>query len=148
MSELMPGALYLPGVGLTGTDERAAAKAVREYDADCQLGQRKDTGEWIIFMTNPATNEPFPVLGLGTRLPSPDEIQRRMYHTDVRKHGAKIFQNIMRRQEATLAGHKALADDASGEVAEALVSGFETQGFNPFPKIYVPRGVAKPTKDD
>jgi hypothetical protein len=140
LNELMPGALYLPDVGLTGSDERAASKAVREYDADCRLGQRKDTGEWIVYMTNPATGEPFPVLGLGTRLPSPDEILRRMYQTDVRRHGDKIFRDIMRRQDAAHAAQKQKADDASEAVADALVSGYRKQGHNPFPRIFVPGG--------
>lgn len=136
----MPGALYLPDVGLTGSDERAASKAVREYDADCRLGQRKDNGEWIVYMTNPATNEPFPVLGLGMRLPGVDEIQRRMYQTDVRRHGEKIFREIMRQQDAAQAAIKSEHHEATEVAADVMMEGFRKQGHNPFPRIFVPGG--------
>lgn len=145
MAEILPGSLYLPDVGLTGSDERAASKAVREYDNECRLGQRRDTNEWIVYMTNPATDEPFPVLGLGTRLPGPDEIQRRMYQSDIRRHGEKLFRDIMRRQEATKASNLKDVSEASGEMADALVSGFRNQGHDPFPRIFIPKGVVKPT---
>lgn len=138
--EIPQGALYLPDVGLTSSDERAASKVVREYDADCRLGQRKDTGEWIVYMTDPS-GAPFPVLGFGTRLPHPDEILKKMYQTDVRRHGEKIFKEIMKRQDSNQDANKREHHDATDVMADAMVEGFRKQGYNPYPRVFIPKGV-------
>jgi len=134
--EIPAGALWLPGVGVSGTDERAAAKAIHEYDPDLILGRRQDTGEWIVFLKDGPMGEPFPVLGLGTRLPAPDELTRKLYNSDVRRHGVKIFKQIQARNDALERERRHQAEEADAMMADALVSGFRNQGFNPFPTSY------------
>ena len=127
------GALWLPGQGMTSVDETAAARAVEQYDSGLILGFRQDTQEWVVFLRNgPNNGEPFPLLGLGRRLPSPDEITKKLYTTDVRRHGTKLYHDIQRRNDQRQAEARARASEASEEMAEALVSGFEHQGFRPF----------------
>lgn len=136
LDSFVPGALYLPDVGLTSSDERAAAAAVREYDESLQLGFRKDAQEWVIFMEH--NGEPFPVLGLGRSLPSPDLIKRRMYETDIRRHGDKIFHKIQRHNDLLQAEQKAALDEKVGIAAEHLDHAFRKEGVHPTSSIFVP----------
>lgn len=136
------GSLWLPGIGVSGTDERAAAAAVEEYDPNLVLGQRRDTGEWIVFLRKgPNDGEPFPVLGLGTRLPAADEVTRTLYQKDVRRHGEKLFHDIYRKQQANLKTLRDNASEASGVLAEGMEWGFRKQGVHPSPRVFLPAGV-------
>jgi hypothetical protein len=132
LSEIAHGALWVPGAGMTSVDETAAARAVSEYDDSLVLGHRRDTNEWIVFHREGPHGEPFPLLSFGPRLPHPEEIKKKMYETDVRRHGVKLFHDIQRRNDDRMAASKARSSEASEAVAEALVSGFEHQGFRPF----------------
>lgn len=142
MLDVPKGALWLPGVGVSGTDERAAANAVNAYDSGLVLGQNRETGEWIVFLRHgPHNGEPFPVLGLGTRLPAADEITKKLYACDVRRHGERLFRDIYKRQEAQLAEHHAAINDKTGVFAEALEHGFRKMGAHPSPRVFLPAGV-------
>lgn len=136
MHGVAEGLLWTPGNGLTSRAERQAANAVQEYESDLILGQRQDTREWVVYLRNGpmSDGQPFPIFNLGTELPTADKIKEKLYKADLRRHGKKIFQQIMQANDrATEAGRKA-ADEASAEMAEALVSGFKHQGFDPYPK--------------
>lgn len=132
MSEIAHGALWVPGAGMTSVDELAAARAVTEYDSDLTLGHRRDTNEWIVFHKHGPNGEPFPLLSFGPKLPHPEQIKKKMYETDVRRHGAKLFHDIQRRNDERMEAGRKLSSEASEQMAEALVSGFDHQGFRPF----------------
>lgn len=128
--------LYLPGGAVLNFHERDVAKAVEEFDPDLVLGQRKDSGEWVIFMKRgPINGEPFPVLGLGTTLPTPDACRKKMFECDVRRHGDKIRQRVQAHNDQLQAAGKAAADEKIGELAERLDFAFQQQGVHPFPTI-------------
>jgi hypothetical protein len=137
MREIPTGALWTPGNGMTNVDELAAARAVEEYDSTLRLGHRRDTNEWIVFLnhgTRYNDGAPFPLMTFGERLPSPDEVKKILYTRDVRRHGDKIFKNIMQRNDALNADRRSIASEASGVVAETMASAMAGQGYNPFPQ--------------
>lgn len=142
MLDVKRDAMWLPGVGVTGSDERAAAKVVEEYDSDLVLGQNQETGDWIVFMRKGGPDGgPFPVLGFGRRLPAADEVQRRLYETDVRRHGKKIFEQIQRRNDKVLADNKAANDDKLTEAADAFVWAHRKLSSDSLPRVFIPKGV-------
>jgi len=138
MERIIPnGALWTPSNGMTDVSELQAARAVEEYDAQLKLGFRRDTNEWIIFIDHGTPyndGQPFPVMSLGATLPSPEKIKEKMYKSDVRRHGDKIFREIIRRNDARNSELRHKASEASGLVAETMVSAMAGQGYNPFPQ--------------
>lgn len=116
-----------------------AGNAVSDYDSDYMLGRNNTTGEWAVLIKNgPHDGQPFPVFTLGKELPSYDEIQRKLYEGDVRKHGHRIVEQIQRRTDAR---KKALDDaghEASAETAEHIEHGMRKLGMLPKLSIYVP----------
>lgn len=133
-------ALWLPSAHL-GSFEKAAAKAVEDYDSTLTLGQRRDTGEWLVFKKNGPGGEPFPVLGLGNHLPSADEVTKKLYTCDVRRHGEKIFRDIQRRNDERAAAMKYEQSEKVGVMAEHLDHAFRQQGVHPSPRIFLPAGI-------
>lgn len=149
IDDLKPGALWLPGQGVTGTDERAAAEAVVAYDPTLILGQNRETGEWIVFLRKgPHEGEPFPVLGLGNRLPAADEITRTLYAKDVRRHGEKLYEAIYRKQQAQLAELNRQAGERTGVAAEYMDHAFRKMGAHPSPRVFIPAGVKSVKRED
>lgn len=127
------GLLWTPQSGMTSSRERQAAAAVREYEADLQLGQRQDTKEWVVFLRHSphSDGQPFPIFSFGKELPTADKVKEMLYKADVRRHGDKIFRQINESNERKRT--KAM-EDHNEMLAEALVEGFRNQGFDPFPK--------------
>lgn len=127
--------------GLLGIEERAAVRAVEEYDPDLTLGMDMRNKNYVVLLkTGGPEGQPFPVFGLGTRLPSPDEITRRLYEADVRRHGGKIAQQLEKRNEARRKELELRADEGTQAAAEAYEWAFRKLGAHPFPRIFVPGG--------
>ena len=142
--EIPRGALWLPGVGTTTSNEREAAKALHEYDPDLVLGQDKSTGQWVVCLRNgPYSSEPFPVLGLGFDLPDRAEIQRRLHQADTRRQGDKIVKAVMRRQEDAVNAQRHEAGEKTGVLAEHLEHGFRKQDAHPSPRVFLPAGISR-----
>lgn len=140
LENIPQGALWLPNAGLTDARERAAQKAVNEYDERLTLGQRRDTGEWVVFLKRRG-DEPFPVLGLGRYLPEPNEVTHKLWKHDTVRRGDQIMAEIMKRQDAAQKKNKDEADERSGVMAEALEHGFRKQGAHPSPRVFIPASV-------
>ena len=125
--------------GVLGTDESAAMRAVEEYDSDLTLAQNKETGEYVVALKDRGPDgQPFPVFSLGTRLPGPDEITRKLYNSDVRRHGGKIAQQIDRINAAKQKENELRADEGTQAAAEAYEWAFRKMGAHPTPRIFVP----------
>lgn len=133
-----PETLWIPGRGELAMGELAAARAVEEYDPELMLGQDRRSGDWVVLIKR---DPPYPVFGLGPTLPSPDEIKRRLYQADTKRHGGKLADELDRANERAKQELRDRADDATGEVAEALDWGFRKLGSHPFPRIFIPKGV-------
>ena len=125
--------------GVLGTDEGAAVKAIEDYDSDLTLAQDTRNGNFVVALKDRGPDgQPFPVFNLGTRLPSPDEITRKLYESDVRRHGGKIAQAIDRRNEQRKKELALRADEGTEAAAEAYEWAFRKLGAHPFPRIFVP----------
>jgi hypothetical protein len=129
--------IWLPDFGAVPTHIRAASKAIEEYDPDLTLG--RDKYEWLVLKKS-GPNGPFPVLGLGAELPGHDEIKRKMYKRDVRRHGEKLVTDMQRRVDARQREQRREIEDAEGIAAEAFEWATRKMGSHPNPRIFVPGG--------
>lgn len=144
-ARLSQGGIWLPG-GTDGSkrfpsevDEKAAANAVEQYDHSLMLGQRTDTGEWIVFAKRGPEGQPFPVFGLGTRLPHPDDIQKKLYENDVARHGIKLINSIIRKAEAKKKEENYAREQADGIASDQLERVIrDTVKERPQSSIFVP----------
>jgi hypothetical protein len=118
---------------------REATKAVEDYDANLSLGKNDRTGDWVVLLKRP-DGETVPIFGLGPELPSREIITERLYKSDVRRHGGKLAVAMERRDAEKRREQARLADDATGEVAEAFVWAARKDGSHPSPRIFVPEG--------
>ena len=116
-----------------------ASKAVEDYDPDLMLGRNEQTGDWHVFVKNgPYDGQPFPVMYIGQELPSYDEIQRLLYTHDVRRHGAKIVEQIERKKRIEQERLAKQHHDENAEVAEYIEWGLRQMGALPKLRIFVP----------
>lgn len=115
-----------------------AGNAVSDYDSSLVLGRIEDTGMWTVFVKDGPNGQPFPVYELGRELPSYDEIQRRLYHSDVRRHGHKIVEQVQRRNDARQNELEAAGHDAAEDAAEHIEHGMRKLGMLPKLRIFVP----------
>ena len=136
---LQSDAIWLPGSGMVRFSEMQVAEAVKEYDSQLMLGFRKDTNEWCAFLpgNRASDGQPFPVFTFGSELPSPDQAKKLLYHSDVRRNGRELLDQLDRIYDSE---QKAIADktsDASEQVAEAIISNMNAKGVNPFPSVHM-----------
>jgi hypothetical protein len=133
--------IVMPNGNSYSVREMQAARAVEEYDSSFILGQLN--GTWTVFLRNgPIEGNPFPIFALGNELPAPEEIKRRMYHADTKRHGGKIAAKVDRVNEQRKRELRKKADEGVAQTVEAFDFGLRAKGVHPFPKIYVPRGVS------
>ena len=130
----MEGSLWTPGNGFTTTRERQVARAIEEYESDLLLGQNRETNEWVVYLRNGphSHGQPFPIFGLGRELPSADKVKEMLYKADIRRKGTKIYEQVFAANRRAENASRKVADEASEQMAEAIVEGFRTQGFDPF----------------
>lgn len=122
---------------------RAAQRVVERYDEKLMLARHEGTGDWCVFLTEKASpfGLPYPVIGLGTELPPPEEIERRLIMADTARRGHEILRHLEQENAKIEAAKLAKVDEASGIAAEALEWGFRKQDAHPNPRIFVPRSV-------
>lgn len=135
--EIPSQAIWLPGAGTVPVAVLEARRAVQDYAPDLDLAQDQRNGQWVVVMEG-NDGQPFPVFGLGERLPGRDEIMEKLYKHDVRRHQGKLARTILKRQDAKRAALEADRQAEIGEAAEALEFGFRKQGKHPNPRIFVP----------
>ena len=106
--------------GNVSTDVIRCVKAVEEYDPALVLGRHTMTGDWVIWLKRGPGEDPYPVIGIGKELPSPEALQERLRAADTRIHGDSILSDMRKRNAALEAAESRAADDAAGTAAEAL----------------------------
>lgn len=107
--------IWTPG----GADPEAlAARMVKDYDPNLELGRHTLTGDWCIWLMRRGT-DPYPVIGLGQTLPEPDALIERIKAADTRIHGDAALQRMNADNEAWERERRAEADEAAGVAAEA-----------------------------
>ena len=121
-------AIWLPGAGMVDLRVTRLDRAAKDYDERLAVGRNEQNGRWAVFIRTARGTFPpldlYPVLDLGLdveRLPHPDDLQKRLYESDTRRHGARILERMNRENEAIKKEHARIADDATYQAAEALV---------------------------
>lgn len=123
-----------------------ARRVVEQYDENLMLARNVDTGDWCVYLkprANPfgQTDKPFPVIGLGPELPSPETIQRRLYQADAKRRGDQILNDMNSHNESLMQPKRIAADTGTGIAAEVFEYGFRKMGAHPIPRVFVPRSV-------
>lgn len=140
--------IWLPGVGAISLDVRAVARAIEEYDDRFTLGRDQLSGDFIVVMKRgPNNGEPFPVLALGRELPGVDAVKKKLYESDTARHGGKIAQQILRRNDARQAAARKEASDKTEVAAEAIEWGLRKQGKHPHPRVFIPGNIPTTGKE-
>jgi len=136
------GEVFVAGRGIVDLEEesrhKALAKVIATHDPDNKLtiGRHKDTGEWVLFLrpkANPfGIDAPYPLLGMGKELPSPELIERILVETDTRRSGDKILNDITAANERVRKPARSHADEAIERLAEAAESYMNAHGQTPY----------------
>ena len=133
--------IWTPG-GMVDPEIRAAERVVTQYDERLMLARHELTGDWVVWLkprANPFGNAPYPVVGLGSSLPAPAEIEHRLKRADTARRGDEILREMDEANARLKAERNRAADEGSGIAAEALEWGFRKEGAHPSPRIFVPR---------
>lgn len=136
------GAFWVAGRGEVDLEQEASDRRLRsviaEFDPEGKLtlGRHHKTGEWVLFLkprANPfGIDAPYPVLGLGSERPSPEYLRAVLNETDTRRNGAEIMNKIQENNNRIRARQAAPADEAAGQLAEAIMSFERGQGKTKF----------------
>lgn len=133
MSQVMaPTEILVPGRGLVNLDALRVDKAVKEYDERLSFGYNPTNGDWVVYIQLPRDYQGawyqidgenvMPVLGVGTTVPSPEAVTKRLYETDAWRNGKEMYDSMLRHNEKLKAAQKEQADQLDLEVAERLAS--------------------------
>lgn len=106
-------------------------KAVREYDERLMFGVNEDTGDWCVFIKLPGDNPPFPVLGFQDNIPEPHEAITRLNAGDTRKHGERIYKEILESEQKRRALLDYVSDQAATDSAERTEHMMRQRGASP-----------------
>lgn len=97
----------------------AAKRAVETYNENLTLGKHLLTGDWCIWLKQGPDKPPYPVIGLGPQLPSPEVISDRLYRADTRIHGDKILTDMLKSNETYEREQRYASEQATSIAAEA-----------------------------
>lgn len=111
-------------------DVLAAQRAVTEYNENLILGKHLLTGDWCIWIKQGPDKPPFPVIGIGPDLPTPEVLTERLYKADTRIHGDRILTDMLKANEAHEKEQRRASDEATGIAAEAYEwAGRDIKGY-------------------
>lgn len=133
----MPDQIWVPPAYLY-RGVSAVSKAVREYDPELQFGQNEANGQWCIFMER--DGQRIPVLGFRD-IPHPDDALKRLYHSDARRHGSKILDEMNKHNEKIRAEQERTIQEQQGELIEVIEHGAREDGLHHSPRVFVPEGI-------
>lgn len=141
MDGLLKPTIFVAGRGEVELDLEMQYKRLRDVIAEndpegkLTLGRHNTTGEWVLFLKPRAhpygLDAPYPVLGLGTDLPDPQELRELLYRTDTRRNGDQILKDIHANNEKLRAKSRTAADDGIEIAAEAAESFLHRQSLTP-----------------
>lgn len=106
--------------GMVAADVIRAKREVESYDENLTLGRHALTGDWCIWLRQGPDKPPYPVLGIGRELPEPGVLQERLRAADTRIHGDDMLRRMNAENEQLRAAESREAEDATGQLAEAL----------------------------
>lgn len=135
--------IFIPGQGTKSFDELRIDRAVREYDERLFFARNDDTRDWCVFIMMPRPEPPYPVIGFGSELPPVDEVMRLVRRSDTKRHGWKIYDEIIKSQEDFKKQFRVKADEATEESAEVVEHFLRQHGKSPVIKEFISHDVPK-----
>lgn len=136
------GSFFVAGRGEVDLEQEAGDRrlqsVIAEFDPEGKLtiGRHNKTGEYVLFLKHRANpfglDAPYPVLGLGNARPEPGFLRAVLNETDTRRNGAEIMNKIQENNSRLRRQQSAPADEAAGELAEAIMSYERAQGKTKF----------------
>lgn len=117
-------------------------RVVREYDERLMFGRNDETGDWCIFIRLPGDNPPYPVIGFQDTIPDPHDAIRRLNEGDTRKHGERIYKEILDSEKKRRAMLDYVSSQAAEDSAERTEHMMRQRGASPIIKVY-PKGVSE-----
>ena len=135
--------IFIPGQGTKSFDELRIDRAVREYDERLFFARNDDTRDWCVFITMPRPEPPYPVIGFGSELPPVEEVMRLVRRSDTKRHGWKIYDEIVQSQEDFKKQFRVKADEATEESAEVVEHFLRQHGKSPVIKEFISHDVPK-----
>lgn len=142
MDGVVKPTIFVAGRGEVDLDMEAHYRGLRSVieendpEGKLTLGHHHETGEWVLFLkprANPfGLDAPYPVLGLGTEIPEPDQLRRLLYKTDTRRNGDQIMKDIQANNERIRKAARDKADEGIEIVAEGAESFLHRQGKTPY----------------
>lgn len=119
--------IMVPGRGLVNLDAMRVDTAVKEYDERLSFGYNPVNEDWVVYIALPRDyegahyhidGEPvMPVLGFQGRIPSPEEVTRRLYETDAWRNGEEIYNKMLENNERI---KKEQREKSEAEMEEAI----------------------------
>ena len=128
--------IYIPGRGSVDSDVYKVDKAVNQYNERLSFKLNEESGDYCVYMRMPFPKEPVAVLGVGKNVPHPDYICKRLRESDVRIHGDKLFDMIVKEQNKAKEEKRYLADQASSDAAERIEKMLRNNGKSPVVKVF------------
>ena len=128
--------IFIPGQGSVDSSVYRVHCIVNDYDSNLSFKLNDETNDYCVYMRMPYPEDPIPILGVGPSVPHPDYIIKRLRETDVRIHGDKLFDMIVKEQNAARDHKRYLADQASGDVTERIEKTLRKHGKSPIVKVF------------
>ena len=128
--------IYIPGEGTVDSSVYRVHCAVNAYDQNLSFRLNEESGDYCVYMRMPFPEEPVAVLGVGKNVPHPDYICKRLRESDVRVHGDKLFDMIVKEQNKVKEEKRYLADQASSDAAERIEKMLRNNGKSPVVKVF------------
>lgn len=110
--------IYIPGHGEMSWDEIRIDRALKEYDERLFFARNADTWDWCVFVRMPSPEPAYPVIGFGYNLPPFEHVMERVKKADTMRVGNRIYDDIVKSQEAYRKRLDDAASEASSEAAE------------------------------
>ena len=127
--------------GLEAREANAARMAAKEYDPNLDFGKNEKTGQWCVYLMQGtiegARKGDLPVLGFD-KIPSPDEVKKRLYDSDAVRMGKELLDQINKHNDDIHQEYRDRTTNAEGQLAEAFEWGMRKENMTPHRKIYIP----------
>lgn len=122
--------LWVPSISF-GREARAVNKVVNQYDERLSFGFNEENQDWCVFIKVEHGDRPeVPILGFGSRVPTPDEALERLFKTDALRHGDYILTQMRKENEAKQQALRDATDAATTEAAEKIEFANRRHGIN------------------
>ena len=128
--------IYISGQGSVDSSVYKTNCVISDYDENLSFKLNEDTGDYCVYMRMPYPEEPVAILGVGSTVPHSDYIIQRLRETDVRIHGDKLFDMIIKEQNKVKEEKRYLADQASSDSAERIEKMLRKHGKSPVVKVF------------